>query len=268
MTPFQLRISRLLARNRSPDSHLAGGAALHFRPNTRRYSNDLDFFHDSEERVAAAFEADRRLLEGDGIRVSVRVAQPGFVRAIAGAGEESTKIEWSHDSAWRFMPPVRIPDAGYALHPVDLAVNKVLALAGRNEARDLIDVLFAHEEILPFPALAWAAVGKDPGFTPLSLLELVRRRGRFQPADFERLRLAAPVDLADLKTKWLGALDEAERFARSRPPAELGCLYYSPALRRFVTPHGKGPPKVVLHFGRPGGVLPEIYDGDALMGWK
>ena len=75
------------------------------------------------------------------------------------------------------MPLVRDPLGGLLLHPVDLAVNKVLALAGRDEARDYVDILFVHERVLRLSALCWAAAGKDPGLTPLSLLELLKRRG-------------------------------------------------------------------------------------------
>lgn len=268
LTPFQEKVSRLIAGNRTPVSCLAGDAALHFRPESKRYSNDLDYFHDSEERVAQAFAADRKILEDNGVSVAVQVAQPGYIRALAEEGAEGTKIEWAHDSAWRFMPPVRLPGAGYALHPIDLAVNKILALAGRDEPRDFLDVLYAHEEMLPFPALMWAAVGKDPGFTPLSLLELIKRRGRYQPADFERLRLVGPVEPTALKTKWLSALEDAERFARDRPPEETGCLYYSPRQRRFVMPAAGGSADCLVHFGRPGGVLPKLYEGDILTDTK
>lgn len=253
LTPFQAKVAALLAGNRSPDSYLAGGAALHLKPNSMRYSNDLDYFHDTEKRVAEAFAADRAALEKAGVPVAVDLAQPGYIRAVAGSGDESTKVEWAHDSAWRFMPALKDPAAGYVLHPVDLAVNKVLALAGRDEARDFLDVLGLHEDLLPFGALVWAAVGKDPGFTPVSLLELAKRRGRYQPADFERLRLAGPVEPAALKTRWLAVLEDAERFIRSRPARESGCLYYSPSLERFVAPDAA--PDAVVHFGRPGGVL-------------
>lgn len=51
---FQQEILALLARSRSPDSYLAGGAALHFAPNSLRYSDHLDFFHDTAERVTTA----------------------------------------------------------------------------------------------------------------------------------------------------------------------------------------------------------------------
>lgn len=262
LTPFQRQVASLLAGNRAPDSYLAGGAALHLQPNSKRYSNDLDYFHDSEKRVAEAFASDRRSLEGNGVSLSIELAQPGYIRALAEKGDEATKIEWAHDSAWRFMPPVKSPEAGYALHPIDLAVNKVLALAGRDEARDFLDALHVHRETLSLGALVWAAVGKDPGFTPRSLLELLKRRGRYQPVDFERLRLTAPVELTGLKALWLAALAEAESFVLSRPPGETGALYYSPAERRFVTPRAGVPADAALHFGRPGGVLPALYSGE------
>lgn len=267
LTPFQRRVSILLSGNRTPDSYLAGAAALHFQPNSQRYSNDLDYFHDSEKRVAEAFADDRATLERAGIRVAIEVAQPGYVRALAEEKGEGTKIEWAHDSAWRFMPAVKVPDAGFALHPVDLAVNKVLALAGRDEPRDFLDVLYVDEEVLSFGALVWGAVGKDPGFTPVSLLELLKRRGRYHPEDFKRLRLAKPVDPTVLKSRWLAALDQAERFTSSRPPGDLGCLYYSPRAGCFVTPEGAAPGDAVVHFGRPGGVLPELYTGEPLQKW-
>lgn len=262
MTPYQAELLALLARNRSEDSHLAGGAALNLEPNTRRFSNDLDFFHDSVERVATAFAADERTLSEAGHRVELEMNQPGYIRALVSRGGDKTKIEWAHDSAWRFMPPLASPEFGYVLHPIDLAVNKVLTLAGRNEPRDFIDVLELHERVMPLGALCWAAAGKDPGFTPLSLLEMLRRRGRYQPEDFARLHVAKPVHLQEMKSAWLFMLDEAERFIRARPPAELGCLYYSPSRRAFVEPGPDGPNDVMPHFGRPGGVLPRALENE------
>ncbi len=261
LTDFQRRILGVIASNRAPDSYLAGGSALHFEPESTRYSHDLDFFHDSEERVAEAFARDRRSLEEAGYGVDVRLSQPGTIQAIVSKGEESTRIDWAHDSAWRFMPPVRDELGGYLLHDVDLAVNKALALAGRNEVRDFVDILYIHEHILPLGALVWAAVGKDPGFTPLSLLEQLKRRGRYQPADVDRLHLAKPFDLVEAKRRWLEALEEAEVFVSSRPREEAGCLYYSMPAERFVAPapgadlEAEG---IVPHFGRPGGVLPRV----------
>jgi hypothetical protein len=246
----------LLSDNRTEDSYLAGGAAILIEPNTTRFSRDLDYFHDSEERVAQAFSADRELLEGGGYSIDIDLNQPGYVRAIVRKAGDSTKVEWARDSAFRFMPTIRDERVGYVLHPVDLAVNKTLALAGRDEARDVLDVLHLHRTVLALGALCWAACGKDPGFTPLSLLELLKRRGRVRAEDLARLDLARPLDLHDLKRDWLEALGSVDPFVADRPPEEVGCLYYSASHRAFVDP--RKATDAVPHFARPGGLLPRI----------
>lgn len=256
MTEHQARVARLLSANRSFDSYLAGGAAILIEPNTTRYSRDLDYFHDSEARVAEAFEADRRALAAGGYALDVELNQPGYIRAVVRARGEATKVEWARDSAWRFLPAVRDARVGFVLHPVDLAVNKVLALAGRDEARDVVDMVHLTRAVLGLGPLCWAACGKDPGFTPLSILELLRRRGRVRPEDLARLDLAQPVDLVELKHAWLAALDAVEPFVESRPPEEIGCLYYSAAQRGFADPRDAA--DAVPHFGRPGGVVPRV----------
>jgi hypothetical protein len=263
LTQFQRALLAELAAEPTEERYLAGGAAMHFAPNSARYSDDLDFFHDSEARVAAAFAADRDRLQRAGYTIEVELSLPGFVRAVVSHGADATRVDWAHDSAWRFMPLVRDPLGGLLLHPVDLAVNKVLTLAGRDEPRDFVDILFVHSRVLPLAALCWAAVGKDPGFTPLSLLELLKRRGRYHPEDFARLNFAEPFDLVAAKHTWLDALAEAESFARARPPDEIGCLYYATKKDAFVMPSAHlslGDQGIVVHFGAPYGVLPRITD--------
>jgi len=257
LTPFQEAVARLLSTQRTPDSYLAGGAALHLEPNSLRYSNALDYFNDSAERVASAFAADRAQLVAKGYVVEVGLERDGFVRAIVRRGLESTKVEWVHDTAWRFLPAIQSDAVGFCLHPIDLAINKLLALVGRDEPRDFLDTLHVNDHVLSLGAMVWAGAGKDPGFTPLMLLGLLRRRGRYHPEDFARLRLLSPPDLPELKQRWLDALQAAEDFVASRPPSEMGCLYYSRELGGFPrVPLEAG--ELVCHFGRPGGVLPQV----------
>src|SRR5688500_15187097 len=106
---------------------------MHFAPNSLRYSEDLDFFHDSEKRVSDAFARDRDTLATSGYALEVELTLPGFVRGVVSRGDQPTRVDWAHDSAWRFMPLVREDLGGLLLHPIDLAVNKVLALGGRDE---------------------------------------------------------------------------------------------------------------------------------------
>ncbi len=263
LTRFQKELLATLAAAPTDERYLAGGAAMHFAPHSSRYSDDLDFFHDSEERVARTFTTDRSRLEASGFVVEIEQSLPGFVRAVVRRDTASTRIDWAHDSAWRFMPLVRDPLGGLLLDPVDLAINKALALAGRDEPRDFVDILYVHRQVLPLAGLVWAAVGKDPGFTPLSLLELLKRRGRYRPEEFGRLHLATPFDVPAAKSTWLAALDDAERFANERPAAEAGCLYWSSTEQCFVMPDAGrtlAAQGLVPHFGAPGGVVPRPAD--------
>ncbi|CAN5766196.1 hypothetical protein BH11GEM1_BH11GEM1_09920 [soil metagenome] len=258
LTPLQRDILATVGSARTSDSYLAGGAAIHFTPQSTRFSGDLDFFNDSVERVATAYAADQGALVLAGFSVDIEISQPGFVRAIVSKDAGATRIDWAHDSAWRFMPPVRDALGGYLLHDVDLAINKTLALAGRDEARDFVDIMYVNETVLPLAGLVWAAVGKDPGFSPLSLLELLKRRGRPRPEEVARLDLAAPFDLTSARTLWFAALADADAFVRSRPSTEIGCLYYSVKSDRFVIPAPDAESGDILaHYGRPGGVLPQ-----------
>ena len=78
--------------------------------------------------------------------------------------------KWVVDSDFRFFPTMRDETFGYAPHPVDLAMNKVMAAAGRRELRDLIDLVTVHETILPLGAVIWVVVEKSPGFTPEGMI--------------------------------------------------------------------------------------------------
>ena len=161
------------------------------------------------------------------------------------------------------MPLVADETAGPALHEVDSAINKVLTLAGSGEARDFVDVMQAHECFLPLGAMVWAAARKEPGFSPMSLLELLKRRGRYRPEDVARLVLASPLDLTEAKTAWRAVLSAADAFVRSRPHREAGCLYHSVARDCFVAPSPEFSLQeqgLVTHFGQPGGVLPRVAD--------
>ena len=81
------------------------------------------------------------------------------------------KIEWAQNSAFRFFPRQKDDLCGYRLHDADAATNKLLALAGRSEVRDFVDILHLDAHYLSLGALAWAACGKDAGYPPDFLLD-------------------------------------------------------------------------------------------------
>ncbi|MFP4356907.1 MAG: nucleotidyl transferase AbiEii/AbiGii toxin family protein [Puniceicoccaceae bacterium] len=259
LTPLQKKILRLIAVNRSEGSHLAGASAIHAAPTSPRFSGDLDLFHDSDAAVAESYRTDSTILLANGLTVSPQLSQPGFIRASVQDGEPTVLVDWARDSAWRFMPPVSLPSLGYVLHPVDLAVNKVLALGGRDEPRDWVDILYLDERLISLGALVFAAVGKDPGLNPSMLLEMLGRKGRIHARDLERVDFAEKPDLAKLRQHWIRALDSAKAFVASRPPDEAGHLYLHPGSGRFFTP--KEGDSYHLHAPSVGGVIPNIREG-------
>ena len=263
MSTIQASVLRRVAANRSPDSYVAGATVLHRAENTPRYSADLDLFHDLEDAVARSAEADAATLRAAGYELSWLLRTPTFHRAVVGVDRQALKIEWAQDSAVRFYPVQADERFDYRLHDADAAVNKVLALAGRSEIRDFVDVLHLDDTHLPLGALAWAACGKDPGFTPEFLLEHAARHVAYTQDDLDRLSLREPLDLRDLKRRWLAALERARTLAASLPPDEVGCLYIGPG-RQPVAPHpaSDGFGSLIRHRGCVRGAWPSAGTGD------
>jgi hypothetical protein len=138
----------------------------------------------------------------------------------------STGLEWVSDSGYRFFPTVRDDTFGYVLHPVDLAMNKVMAAAGRRELRDIVELVTVHERSLPFGAMVWAAVEKSPGFTPEGLIAEIRRNAANHPAaEWQSLQSAEPLDAKDIMAHLRAALDQAEAFVARMPTDKLGLLF-------------------------------------------
>lgn len=193
--------------------------------NGPRYSSDIDIFHDSAEAVAVAAEADIARVRSEGMSIDVFRQIKGVTSASIAYAGETTKIEWVVDSDFRYFPPV--PDAvlGYVLHPADLAVNKLMAAAGRHMARDVIDLVTIHERYLPIGAIAIAAVVVAPGFTPEALLEEVRRNARYAQSEFAELKATAPIDGGVVLATLRAALEEAEQFVRRVPSEKVGRLF-------------------------------------------
>jgi len=259
LTAFQREVARVLARNRNPDSHIAGGAAINRGEAGLRFSDDLDIFHDTAANVAVSAELDEKALLGAGYSVDWKIRKEGLFRADVSRGGDHLRLDWSEDSVFRFFPVQEDEEFGYCLHQADLATNKVLALAGRGEVRDFLDILQLDQNYLSLGAMMWAACGKDPGFTPDLLLQQTNRHSRYQEADLRSERLARPVDLKELKRQWIEARGRAEELFERLPPEDLGCLYVGDA-NEPVTPDPTSLefPRLRRHFGSPRGAWPQI----------
>lgn len=228
LTRLQSHVCRLLAERRRAEGegYLAGGTALNALLEGARVSRDIDRFHDTAEAVRIASEADRAQLVEEGFEVVPVRERRGFVEVVVRERSgEAVSVEWVEESAFRFFPLVHHDTLGFTLHPIDLATNKTLALVGRIEVRDWVDILTCHERLTPFGCLAWAACGKDAGLGPGFVLAQASRSARYSASEFATLAFEGPApELADLSRQWRAALDDAQRITATLPPDRVGTV--------------------------------------------
>lgn len=243
LSRLQSDVLLALAAQRNLESYVAGAAALN--RDSARFSQDIGIFHDREEAVARAADVDAALLMAKGFGVRWLRREPGVHAADVARQNEATRLEWARDSDFRFFPALRDELFGYRLHVADLATNKALAAAGRREPRDVLDLLFIHEKHLPLGAVIWAAVAKDPGFCPESLIAEIRRNARYLADDYAGLQLTEPVNAAAVSRALRAALAEAEEFARWAPGGSEGVLFLSDGVA--IEPSAQTLPLCTLH---------------------
>jgi hypothetical protein len=252
LSKIQIEVLRVLATHRDPESYVAGATPLN--RNAPRYSGDIDVFHDREERVASAALSDAQALTAAGYQISWLRQLPLMYSAEVARGGASTRLEWVADSDYRFFPTVPDEIFGYVLHPVDLAVNKVMAAAGRRELRDIVDLVLIHETILPLGAVIWAAVEKSPGFTPEGLIAEIRRNSNHPASEWRALSSSEPLDPKDTMARLRMALDDAAAFVARMPTEKLGLLFLNAG--RVVQPDPDRLDEYETHAGQRRGQWP------------
>jgi hypothetical protein len=237
-------------------SYVAGGIALNAKENSR-WSADVDVFHDAEEAVIRSSEADIQTLRHAGYAIRQDLWTAGFRRAWVERDGEGVKVEWCQDAAWRFFPIEKDDLLGWKLHRFDALTNKALAMGGRSETRDLVDIVFDSKKY-PVHAVIWAACAKDPGYNPLLLLNQMQRNSRVNPAELKEM--GASIQPVELKTRWLKAAEIAEQEIQRAASSgiETGAAFVSEsnAIGWFDTPGCK------THRATLGGSLPRLIGVD------
>ncbi|MBE7498671.1 MAG: hypothetical protein HS117_27345 [Verrucomicrobiaceae bacterium] len=231
LTPLQKEVLGVLASNRSEESHFAGGLVLNATEQSARFSHDFDIFHEADEEVARASDSDVAALRAAGYEVHQAVGDwlnpTSFRKAKMIHGGEELEIDWAADSAFRFFPIQRDEVLGWRLHLFDMATNKALALAARSVTRDYVDIV-ELDSIYPLEAIIWAACGKDEGYSPMLLLDMMRRFARINPRQLETIQ-ARQLDPIELKKAWIAMSDRADteitRLADTQPEIPIGVAF-------------------------------------------
>ena len=226
LNAFQKRVARIISSNRLPNSPSDGGPMV--QRHGFRLSYDSDIFT-GEEDIASICEADMTLLSAEGLHVELVKNFLGFMEATVSSLDKNspgtTTIQWVQERLICFFSPIPDREFGFRLHFADLAVNKLLACAGRKKARDFADLWMIDRFAMPLWRLANAAPGKDDRWSPFSILERLSANMSFTEIDFERdvvsmLAFNSRTAMPEL----MESLDLARERLRSVPDALFGKL--------------------------------------------
>src|SRR4051812_21086650 len=171
LTALQWRILGVLA-GIEPAWTLTGGAALAGFYLKHRPTKDLDLFWHGENHLGDLPREVGDRLSADGLEATVLQSRGTFYQLRVSTGNEVCIVDLVADPVPPVAAPHRITLQGVTItvdDPHEILVNKLCALLGRAEIRDLVDVrgLLASGGDLK-RALA-EAPRKDAGFSPLTL---------------------------------------------------------------------------------------------------
>ncbi len=182
LSPLQRRVAAPFRE--LPDATefaLAGGGALILHGEIDRLTRDLDYFAidpPSVDRVLPVFEAAAR---ASGLMVTEEQVAPGFARVLVSDGTDETRVDIAADAR---LLPTEESELGPVLSVEELAVDKILAVFGRAEARDFVD-LAALEPQFGLEHLCDLAARKDPGFQRSVFLSMLDRLNRLDRDEFD-----------------------------------------------------------------------------------
>lgn len=176
LTGLQWRILGTLA-GIEPDWTLTGGAALAGVYLKHRTTKDLDLFWQGRDHLGDLPREVQDRLSTAGLEAAVVQSSVTFFRLRVIAGNEVCLVDLVAEPVPPIASPHRLTLQGASItvdDPQEILVNKLCALLGRAEIRDLIDVrgLLAFGSDLK-KALA-DAPRKDAGFSPLTLAWVLR----------------------------------------------------------------------------------------------
>jgi hypothetical protein len=149
--------------------YLSGGGALALHFGHRR-SLDLDLFTRDETAFRAGCASLPAIAADLGARTEILTDAPAFRRVLLTSPEgETARLDLVVETAERVGPgPVDL-DGLPVDPPEELLANKLCAILGRSEPRDLVDLFFLEKAGLRALDALPAARRKDAGLTPAQL---------------------------------------------------------------------------------------------------
>ncbi len=217
LTPFQKKVLKAFTGiAESKAFYLTGGTALSAFYLAHRRSEDFDLFTSEEPLIAIVARKFKSALESLGVKVEEIRSFSSFWEAVASGDNESFKIQLAYDSP--FLLHATEEQEGLRIHSFeDIAVGKLLALFGRAEERDFIDVYcIVKSGKLSLEEMIELAKKKDPGLDEYYLAIAFEQAEKI-PDDAAKLKvdLVTPVDPKEIKNLFFAEAVKLLERARS-----------------------------------------------------
>ncbi|MBE7468580.1 MAG: hypothetical protein DPW09_23065 [Anaerolineae bacterium] len=185
--PFQDEVLRILNEEIETGFYLTGGTAASRGYLNHRFSDDLDFFINDDNRFGLWSErVIQKLSQQRNWRCDVLQKEERFVRLNLAQGDIFLKIEFINDVPARVGDPWSHPILGRLDSAENILANKLTALLGREEPKDLADVWgFCSQMNLSLTAAIEDAQSKAAGIFPVDLARVLCSVNR---SDWELVR--------------------------------------------------------------------------------
>ncbi len=187
LTPFQREVLEAIFQHAGDSLFLTGGAALAGFHLGHRTTDDLDLFTVDPEAFQRARQIMGEAAAGLGANLEVRLDGPGFRRYAVVRGDDALVVDTVLERVAQLRPQ-KLRMGAVLVDPMDeILANKLTAVAGRMEERDIVDLLFLERAGLRIEDFLSAALAKDGGATPATLAwllsEVTIAEGAKLPAD-------------------------------------------------------------------------------------
>jgi hypothetical protein len=161
----------------------------------------LDIFTSEEELILPFSFKTEKALKEEGLKTERTRGLHSFIELAVQGKEESAVLHIALDSPFRLNPPIEVKEfQGLKIDSLpDIAANKLLALFGRANLRDFIDVFFLVKEKFNKSELIKKARKKDPGFDLYWLGNAFERINEYTDDSPEMFLLMRSCSFFDLK---------------------------------------------------------------------
>lgn len=212
LTPLQQAfLERFFAYDVGQRFWLTGGTALAAFYLYHRLSDDLDLFTVDDEAFGRLETELGRLARELACDVATTMSTPAFRQVVLTADQGAKlKIDLVRDIDVQFGPP-RQADGMIVDSLLNIAVNKVTAILGRADVKDLIDLYFLLAAGYDLEELFRLARERDAGFTPFFFATMLRQIHRVKDLPV----MLKPIELTDLVSFYDALADRL--LARHRP---------------------------------------------------